>query len=64
MRTINIFLASSDELMNDRNSFQALIASLDDIFERRGIRIKCQRLRLCVRSECTKQCNCGCFFKN
>ena len=43
MRTINIFLASSDELMNDRNSFQALIASLDDIFERRGIRIKCRR---------------------
>ena len=42
-RTINIFLASSDELINDRNSFQALIASLDDIYEERGIRIKCKR---------------------
>ncbi|MBR4844995.1 MAG: hypothetical protein IKU98_01070, partial [Bacteroidaceae bacterium] len=42
-RTITVFLASSDELMNDRNSFQALIASLDDIYEERGIRIKCKR---------------------
>ena len=42
-RTINIFLASSDELINDRNSFQALIANLDDIYEERGIRIKCKR---------------------
>ena len=31
--TITIFLASSDELINDRNSFQALISSLDDIYE-------------------------------
>ena len=42
-RTITIFLASSEELINDRNSFQALIASLDDIYEERGIRIKCKR---------------------
>lgn len=37
------FLASSNELNNDRNSFQALIAKLDDIYEPRGIRIKCRR---------------------
>ena len=42
-RTINIFLASSNELQNDRNSFQAFIASLDDIYENRGWRIKCRR---------------------
>ncbi len=42
-RTITVFLASSEELMNDRNSFQALIASLDDIYEERGVRIKCKR---------------------
>ena len=42
-RTINIFLASSNELINDRNSFQAFIASLDDIYESRGWRIKCRR---------------------
>ena len=43
MKTITVFLASSNELSNDRNSFQALIASLDDLFEPRGIRIKCRR---------------------
>ena len=43
MKTITVFLASSNELINDRNSFQALIASLDDLFEPRGIRIKCRR---------------------
>ncbi|MDY5773129.1 MAG: tetratricopeptide repeat protein, partial [Bacteroidaceae bacterium] len=43
MKTITVFLASSKELINDRNSFQALIASLDDLFEPRGIRIKCRR---------------------
>ena len=42
-RTITIFLASSNELINDRNSFQAFIASLDDIYESRGWRIKCRR---------------------
>lgn len=43
MKTITIFLASSKELENDRNSLQALMASLDDIYEPRGIRIKCKR---------------------
>ena len=43
MKTITIFLASSEELKNDRNSLQALMASLDDIYEPRGIRIKCKR---------------------
>lgn len=43
IRTITIFLASSDELINDRNSFQTLISSLDDIYESRGIRVKCKR---------------------
>ena len=40
---ITIFLASSEELMNDRNSFSDLIRSLDDIYEERGIRIKLKR---------------------
>ena len=43
MKTITVFLASSNELNYDRNSFQALIAKLDDIYEPRGIRIKCRR---------------------
>ncbi len=42
-RKITIFLASSEELKNDRNSFSDLIRSLDDIYEDRGIRIKLQR---------------------
>ena len=42
-RTITIFLASSEELKNDRNSFSDLIRSLDDIYEERGIRIKLRR---------------------
>ena len=42
-RKITIFLASSEELINDRNSFSDLIRSLDDIYEDRGIRIKLQR---------------------
>ena len=42
-RTISVFLASSDELIHDRNSIQALISSLDDIYEERGVRIKCKR---------------------
>lgn len=42
-RTINIFLASSDELINDRNSFHSFIATLDDIYESRGIRVKLKR---------------------
>ena len=43
MKTITVFIASSSELENDRNSIHALIASLDDIFEPRGIRIKCRK---------------------
>ena len=43
MKTITVFLASSNELNYDRNSFQALIAKLDDIYEPRGSRIKCRR---------------------
>ncbi len=42
-RKITIFLASSEELINDRNSFSDLIRSLDDIYEDRGIRIKLKR---------------------
>ena len=42
-RKITIFLASSEELINDRNSFSDLIRSLDNIYEDRGIRIKLQR---------------------
>ena len=42
-RIITIFLASSDELINDRNSFHSLIATLDDIYEPRGVRIKLKR---------------------
>ena len=43
MKTITVFLASSDELKNDRNSFHSLVASLDEIFEPRGYRIRCRR---------------------
>ena len=42
-RKITIFLASSEELKNDRNSFSDLIRALDDIYEDRGIRIKLQK---------------------
>ena len=40
MRTIKIFLASSEELANDRNAFGNLVRRLDDIYEKRRIRIK------------------------
>ena len=43
MKTITIFLASSEELKNDRNSLQAFISTLDNIYEERGVRIKCRR---------------------
>ena len=43
MKEITVFLASSDELKNDRNSFHSLVASLDEIFEPRGYRIRCRR---------------------
>ena len=39
MKTIKIFLASSEELENDRNAFGNLIRRLDNIYEKRGIRI-------------------------
>ena len=42
MKNITVFLASSDELKNDRNSFHSLVASLDEIFEPRGYRIRCR----------------------
>ena len=40
MKTINIFLASSSELINDRNAFGNLVRRLDNIFEKRSRRIK------------------------
>ena len=43
MKNITVFLASSDELKNDRNSFHSLVASLDEIFKPRGYRIRCRR---------------------
>ena len=43
MKNITVFLASSDELKNDRNSFHSLVASLYEIFEPRGYRIRCRR---------------------
>lgn len=39
MKTIKIFLASSEELENDRNAFGNLVRRLDNIYEKRGIRI-------------------------
>lgn len=40
MKTIKIFLASSEELADDRKEFGNLIRRLDDIYQRRGIHIK------------------------
>ena len=40
MKTIKIFLASSEELTNDRNAFGNLVRRLDKIYEKRGIRIE------------------------
>ena len=40
MKTIKIFLASSDELENDRMAFGNLVRRLDKIYEKRGIRIE------------------------
>lgn len=39
-RTIKIFLASSEELENDRNAFGNLVRRLDRIYEKRGGRIE------------------------
>ncbi len=38
--TIKIFLASSEEMENDRNAFGNLVRKLDKIYEKRGIRIE------------------------
>jgi tetratricopeptide (TPR) repeat protein len=40
MKKIKIFLASSDELIDDRNVFGNLVRKLDKIYEKRGIRIE------------------------
>lgn len=40
LRTIKIFLASSEELENDRNAFGNFVRRLDDIYEKQGTRIK------------------------
>lgn len=40
MKTIKIFLASSDELKSDRISFGNFVRQLDNLYEKRGIRIK------------------------
>lgn len=42
-RTITIFLASSEELMNDRNAICVMIKEIDEILEPQGIRIYCKR---------------------
>lgn len=44
-REITIFLASSNELDNDRVSFRDLVDSLDDIYKPRGIRVRCRNWR-------------------
>ena len=40
MKSIKIFIASSDELADDRNAFGNLVRRLDAIYEKRGIRIE------------------------
>jgi hypothetical protein len=40
MKTIKILLASSEELTDNCNAFGYLVCKLDDIYEKRGIRIK------------------------
>ena len=40
MKTIKIFLASSEELTDDRYAFGNLVRRLDKIYEKRGIRIE------------------------
>ncbi|MEE0983066.1 MAG: tetratricopeptide repeat protein, partial [Bacteroidales bacterium] len=40
MKEIKVFLASSEELKYDRLAFSDLIRKLDNIYEKRGIRIK------------------------
>lgn len=40
MKTIKIFLASSEELENDRNAFGNLIRRLNQLYDKRGVRIE------------------------
>ena len=40
MKSIKIFLASSEELEDDRNAFGNLVRRLDKIYETRGVRIE------------------------
>ena len=40
MKTIKLFLASSDELQDDRNAIGNLVRRLDKIYEKRGIRVE------------------------
>ena len=42
-RIIKVFLASSDELKQDRIAFGDLIRRLDSIYEKRGVRIKLKK---------------------
>ena len=43
MKTINIFLASSSELAQERNILSYLAVLLDDVFARRGFRLHIQK---------------------
>ena len=40
MKTIKVFLASSDELRDERQKFGDLIRRLDDIYVKRGIHVQ------------------------
>ena len=40
MKEIKVFLASSEEMEYDRLAFSDLIRKLDNIYEKRGVRIK------------------------
>ena len=40
MKTIKVFLASGNEMKHDRNAFGNLIRKLDEIYEKRGTRIR------------------------
>ena len=43
MKTINLFLASSAELAPERNVLSYLAVLLDDVFARRGLRLRIQK---------------------
>ena len=40
MKTIKVFLASSEELDNDRNAFGNLVRRLNNTYEKRGVKIE------------------------